>query len=120
MSNHVHLLLTPGSAGAVSRLVHTFLRNYTGLFNGRHGRMGTLWDGRCKACLVDSQRHVLTCSRYIKPTPVRAWIVAQRGTIPGQTMAPTPLADATRCWCHIRTSWRWAQTDPPAPRPGGR
>lgn len=53
MSNHVHLLLTPGSAGAVSGLVHTFARNYAGLFNGRHGSTGTLWGGRFKACLVD-------------------------------------------------------------------
>ena len=42
MSNHVHLLLTPDEAGAVLRLMHTFARNYAGLFNGRHGRTGTL------------------------------------------------------------------------------
>ena len=51
MSNHVRLLLTPEGAGAVSRLMHTFARNYVGLFNGRHGRTGTLWEGRYKACL---------------------------------------------------------------------
>jgi REP element-mobilizing transposase RayT len=45
MGNHVHLLLTPDSVGAVSHLMHTFGRNYTGLFNGRHGRTGTLWEG---------------------------------------------------------------------------
>lgn len=51
MSNHVHLLLTPTEQGAVSRMMHTFSRNYVGLFNGRHGRTGTLWEGRYKACL---------------------------------------------------------------------
>ena len=55
MSNHVHLLLTPGGVGALSRMMHTFGRNYAGLFNGRHRRTGTLWEGRYKACLVDSQ-----------------------------------------------------------------
>lgn len=44
MNNHVHLLLTPREAGAVSRLMQTFARNYAGLFNGRHGRTGTLWE----------------------------------------------------------------------------
>ena len=34
-----------GEAGALSRLMHTFARNYVGLFNGRHGRTGTLWEG---------------------------------------------------------------------------
>ena len=40
MSNHAHLLMTPDEAGAVSRLMHTFACNYTGLFNGRHGPYG--------------------------------------------------------------------------------
>ncbi len=79
MSNHVHLLLTPDETGGVSRLMHTFARNYVGSFNGRHGRTGTLWEGRFKACLVDSGRYFLTCSRYIELNPVRAWMVAQPG-----------------------------------------
>jgi putative transposase len=54
MSNHVHLLLTPGEAGALGRLMHTFARNYAGLFNGRYGRTSTLWEGRYKAFPVDS------------------------------------------------------------------
>lgn len=77
MSNHVHLLLTPEESGGVSRLMHTFARNYVGSFNGRHGRTGTLWEGRFKACLVDSGRYFLTCSRYIELNPVRAWMVAR-------------------------------------------
>ncbi|MGY1520255.1 transposase [Luteimonas sp. A482] len=82
MSNHVHLLVTPGSTGAVLRLMHTFACNYTGLFNGRHGRTGTLWEGRLKACLVDSGRYFLACSRYIELNPVRAWMVAQPDDYP--------------------------------------
>ncbi len=82
MNNHVHLLLTPEESGAVSRLMHTFARNYAGLFNGRHGRTGTLWEGRYKACLVDSGSYFLACSRYIELNPVRAWMVAQPGDHP--------------------------------------
>lgn len=82
MSNHTHLLLTPDETGAVSRLMHTFGRNYAGLFNGRHGRTGTLWEGRYKACLVDSGSYFLACSRYIELNPVRAWMVAQPGEYP--------------------------------------
>lgn len=75
MSNHVHLLLTPREVGAVSRLMQTFARNYAGLFNGRHSRTGTLWEGRYKSCLVDSENYVLACYRYIELNPVRAWMV---------------------------------------------
>ena len=82
MSNHVHLLLTPDQTGAVSRLMHTFSRNYVGLFNGRHGRTGTLWEGRYKACLVDSGSYFLACSRYIELNPVRAWMVPHPGDHP--------------------------------------
>lgn len=75
MTNHVHLLVTPHEVGAVSRLMQTFGRNYAGLFNGRHGRTGTLWEGRYKSCLVDSEQYVLTCYRYIELNPVRAKMV---------------------------------------------
>ena len=74
MTNHVHLLLTPAEAGAIPRLMQTFGRNYAGLFNGRHGRTGTLWEGRYKSCLVDSERYVLTFYRYIELNPIRAWM----------------------------------------------
>lgn len=94
MNNHVHLLLTPGEAGAVSRLMHVFARNYAGLFNGRHGRTGTLWEGRYKACLVDSGRYFLACSRYIELNPVRAWMVAQPGDHPWSSHGANALGHA--------------------------
>lgn len=87
MSNHVHLLLTPCEVGALSRLMHTFARNHAGLFNGRHGRTGTLWEGRYKAGLVDSGRYFLACSRYIELNPVRAWMVPQPGDWPWSSHA---------------------------------
>jgi putative transposase len=94
MSNHVHLLLTPRGVGAVSRLMHTFSRNYVGLFNGRHGRTGTLWEGRYKACLVDSERYVLTCYRYIELNPVRAWMVDQPGAYPWSSYSANALGES--------------------------
>lgn len=72
MDNHVHLLLTPPEAGAVSRLMQKIGRQYVGQFNARHRRTGTLWEGRYKSCLVDSENYVLHCSRYIDLNPVRA------------------------------------------------
>lgn len=82
MTNHVHLLMTPHEVGAVSRLMQTFGRNYAGLFNGRHGRTGTLWEGRYKSCLVDSEQYLLTCYRYIELNPVRARMVDDPAAYP--------------------------------------
>lgn len=94
MSNHVHLLLTPHEVGAVSRLMHTFGRNYAGLFNGRHGRTGTLWEGRYKACLVESSAYLLACSRYIELNPVRAWMVADPADYPWSSYRANALGHA--------------------------
>jgi len=75
MDNHVHLLLTPKKAEGVARLMQRLGRNYVSLFNGRHDRSGTLWEGRYKARLVNSEDYVLRCYRYIELNPVRAAIM---------------------------------------------
>lgn len=51
-------------------------QNYVQCFNYRHGRTGTLRQGRYKSCLVDSDRYALTVCRYIEPNPVRVAMVA--------------------------------------------
>lgn len=75
MTNHVHLLMTPYSAGAVSRMMQTLGRRYVRYINDSIGRTGTLWEGRYKASLVDDERYVMTCYRYIELNPVRAGMV---------------------------------------------
>lgn len=54
-------------------------RRYVGSFNARYRRTGTLWEGRFKAALVDSERYLLTCYRYIELNPVRASMVVHPG-----------------------------------------
>jgi putative transposase len=75
MTNHVHLLVTPRTLGAVSRMMQAIGRRYVARFNLRHARTGTLWQGRFKAALVGTARYVLTCYRYIELNPVRAQMV---------------------------------------------
>lgn len=65
MDNHAHQLVTPPSTGAISRLMQKLGRGYVAQFNARHRRTGTLWEGRYKACLVDSESYVLRCHSYI-------------------------------------------------------
>jgi putative transposase len=75
MTNHVHLLLTPASVGGVSGMMQQLGRGYVSNFNIRHHRTGTLWEGRFKSNLVDSERYLLACYRYIELNPVRAAMV---------------------------------------------
>ena len=72
MTNHVHLLVTSASTGAISRMMQAVGRRYVGSFNARYRRTGTLWEGRFKAAVVDTDRYLLTCYRYIELNPVRA------------------------------------------------
>lgn len=75
MTNHVHLLVTPHSDNAVSRTMQYLGRYYVRYFNFRYRRTGTLFEGRFKSNLVDSDRYLLACQRYIELNPVRAGIV---------------------------------------------
>ncbi len=72
MDNHAHLLVTSPEAGATGRMMQALGRRYVRLFNARHQRTGTLWEGRYKACLVDGEQYLLRCVRYIDLNPVRA------------------------------------------------
>jgi putative transposase len=66
MSNHVHLLVTPTAAGGVAAMMQDIGRRYVRLFNKSHARSGTLWEGRYKSSLIDSDNYLLTCHRYIE------------------------------------------------------
>lgn len=75
MTNHVHLLLTPHGEGAASRLMQSLGRRYVQYVNRVYRRSGTLWEGRYKASLVDAERYLMSCYRYIELNPVRAGMV---------------------------------------------
>jgi putative transposase len=75
MSNHVHLLMTPDDSSGISRVMQSLGRRYVQQINTRYRRTGTLWEGRHKSSLVDTDKYFLTCMRYIELNPVRAGMV---------------------------------------------
>ena len=72
LDNHFHMLLTPPSDEAMSLMMQSVGRTYVRYFNKRHKRSGTLWEGRYKSSLIDSEGYLLTCMAYIDLNPVRA------------------------------------------------
>jgi putative transposase len=76
MTNHVHLLMTPFSETGLSKALQMLGRYYVQYFNYCYRRTGTLWEGRYKATLIDSDSYLLTCMRYIELNPVRAGMAA--------------------------------------------
>jgi putative transposase len=77
MSNHVHLLVTPETATGVPQMMQSVGRRYVRYFNQRHGRTGTLWEGRYKSTLIQAERYLLACMVYLDLNPVRAHLVSQ-------------------------------------------
>lgn len=106
MTNHVHLLVTPGTADSVSRLMQSLGRRYVRYVNQTYRRTGTLWEGRYKACLVQADPYLLACQRYIELNPVRAGMATDPGRyehssyrhnalgLPDPLVTPHPAYDA--------------------------
>ena len=75
MTNHVHLLITPKTKESLPKTMQSIGRRYVQYYNYTHDRTGTLWEGRYKATLIDSEQYLMTCMRYIELNPVRAGMV---------------------------------------------
>jgi len=75
MSNHVHILCTPHTKISIGKSLQSVGRRYVGHYNYTYSRTGTLWEGRYKATLIDSEQYLLTCMRYVELNPVRAGMV---------------------------------------------
>lgn len=76
MTNHVHLLVTPHYDDAISQMMQALGRRYVRYFNREYQRSGTLWEGRFRSSLVQSEQYLLRCYRYIELNPVRAHMVS--------------------------------------------
>jgi len=82
MTNHVHLLMTPTTKTGVSQLMQSLGRYYVRYINQTYSRSGTLWEGRYKSTLVNSEEYFLLVSRYIELNPVRANMVEHPAAYP--------------------------------------
>jgi len=111
MHNHLHLLATPADEHALPRTMQSLGRRYAQYFNRSYRRSGALWEGRYKAALVDTERYLLACYRYIEMNPVRAGIA--REPAPG-----VPLLELS-CECAGQAG-RGGDTAPGVPRPDRR
>lgn len=75
MTNHIHLLCTPTTDNGISKMMQSLGRMYVSYFNHQYNRTGTLWKGRYKSSIIQSQKYLLSVYRYIELNPVRAGMV---------------------------------------------
>lgn len=71
MPNHAHFLVSPKEANSLAKLMQSLGRRYAQFFNQKHGRNGSIWEGRYRSSLIDPD-YVLRCQRYIELNPVRS------------------------------------------------
>lgn len=95
MTNHVHLLITPHKKDGLSKVIQMLGRYYVQYFNHTYQRTGTLWEGRYKATLIDSEHYALGCYRYIEMNPVRANMVNHPAEYPWSSYAYNALGKAS-------------------------
>lgn len=82
MGNHFHLLVTPQTVDGLPQMMQAVGRRYVRYFNDAQKRSGTLWEGRYKSTLIQTDRYLLACMAYIDLNPVRAGLVPQARDYP--------------------------------------
>ncbi|MDE1929911.1 MAG: transposase, partial [Burkholderiales bacterium] len=87
LDTEAQLLATPAQAGALGRMVQALGRRYVAAYNRRHGRRGTLWDGRFRCAPVE-------------PGPTRIEVLClidgAAASAPGPAAAPGSTSAASR------------------------
>jgi putative transposase len=81
LDHELHLLATPAEALALGRLVQALGRRYVAAFNRRHGRRGTLWDGRFRCSVIDAGL-LLDATIHIETLPAQTGLVANAADWP--------------------------------------
>lgn len=71
MTNHVHLVVVPKTAGSLAQALGRTHWRYTRAINRLHRRSGHLWQNRFFSCALDGE-HLLHGVRYAERNPVRA------------------------------------------------
>lgn len=87
LPNQVQLLLTPLAPDALSGLMQALGRQYVRWFNRRHGRTGTLWEGRFRSTVLQPDRYLMPCQMLIDSAPVRAGLVHEAAAYPWSSHA---------------------------------
>lgn len=82
MPGQMHLLATPADGTGLSRMMQWVGRHYVPYFNRKHGRTGTLWEGRYRATVVEPRTCFMLSSCYIETHPVRAGLAATPADYP--------------------------------------
>ena len=70
MNNHFHLMIKQSTKEATTDFMRALADSYVRYFNEKYERVGSLFQGRFKAVLIDTEPYLLHLSRYIHLNPI--------------------------------------------------
>ena len=66
VGHEVRLLATPRDAAGLARMMQSLGRRFVRVFNQRHARTGTPWEGRFRSAAIEASAHFLSCLRFVE------------------------------------------------------
>lgn len=87
LPDRVHLLATPSDEPGLGRMMQAVGRVYVPWFNARHGRSGSLWEGRFRATVMDAHDYFCPCAHWVEFQPVLAGLTADIAAYPWSSHA---------------------------------
>jgi putative transposase len=69
LDNHFHLVVTPTQPGTLGTFMQAIGRRYVARYNHRHGRTGTLWDGRFRGTVLTPEQHLIDAILFVETHP---------------------------------------------------
>lgn len=82
LENRVQLLATPSDAEGLGKMMQAIGRQYVPYFNARHGRSGSLWEGRFRATVLEAAGYFVACAQLIEQQPVLAGLAGDPSAYP--------------------------------------
>lgn len=65
MPNHFHFLIKQKNANSIDKFIQSLCTRYTGYFNKKYKRVGSLYQDTYKGVLVETEEQLLHLTRYI-------------------------------------------------------
>ena len=93
MPNHIHLIIDVRKISDLAKIMQGLTQAYTAWFNDKYNKVGRLWQGRFKSMLIQKDKYLIDCLRYIELNPIRANITSSPADYPWNSWQERMLAN---------------------------
>lgn len=102
MPNHFHFLLKQNTENGITKFMRRISNSYVRYFNKKYERVGSLFQGKFKAVIVETESYLLHLSRYIHLNPLE---IAPKNTNQYIWLRKYPYSSYSYYLNPIKDSW---------------